>query len=1108
MIDSMGTFLLELAGQSTGFHYLFHFLWQAGLIWLVVRLTLSLTPRIQATTRASVWVLSFVAIASLPLVWLVPRQTESTVTASVTLAKTEAPPKKAQPAPREAELPIAIEQTRSQKPIPERFTQTGSSARERNLGKAVPSERAPLESAHAAASAPRVERASTVSRRDPAMTPGHETRQAEAPVAAAAPSKGWNAAKAANGFDDVLLMLWLMIASLLMIRLVHAFWALHRMKKMSHEVNGPLADWFSDQAWRMGIERTVRLAETDALARPVAAGFFEPVILLPMGLTERMERNEIEAVLIHELAHLKRGDDWNNLFIRVVQALLFFQPFLHIARRYMERDRELACDDWVLDQRQGDRKLYASALVKLFEMTRNQHHNLFALSSVRKKSHLSQRVEHLLARSGVNATRVARLPLAFATLALLTGLGSLAWALPRPYLTLPAFSLGDALVKKDQPERKGTRTDVATTVTRETSGPRATRQTRVLVGPRKTVERSVLVEVSASPSPPSATATVTISPAPPAQPVPTREPRVEVATLTFSPAAPAKPLKARTPEIEVAPEVATTVEIAPVVVIAPRPAVEPAPAKRPKPELRPEPAAEPEVATSFSASWSVSPDPAPAATSEYRDPSYRHDKVKIVQLSKAEKVKEQIKIKKVSKAPKPTKAHVSAGSTYHIETVDDGVKRTEIRTKRFELMLKGDITFNEDETAITSMGSDAKFVYKKPSSGRELKIKITPGRGGSPNYELTQRGKRISSPEQVQRWLAENLPDIIRETGYAADERIQRRLATGSKEQVRAYIDRTRADFARRYYIEAFLDHADIDQDDLRWVKEHADRFDSSYHIAVVFKKLLHHADRAGKLDEFPFPSWQALESDYHQAEILAEALALDDLPPFFAKRILEGSADLKSDYHQAEILKKAINTWPSDQLLDAGLIDQLINLDSDYHMAEVLTRLLKDAQLSPEQQAQMLQLVKHVDSDYHRSQVLEHWLAQNEPSETFFEASRFIDSDHHQSQLMRMTIETYDDDETQGMVIETLDTIDSSHHQKQVLESLLRNAQMTEETQREFLAATARVDSDSQKSQVLMRFLDKYDADGDLHEAFLQAATSLSSDYQLKKVLSRKKTN
>ena len=112
--------------------------------------------------------------------------------------------------------------------------------------------------------------------------------------------------------------------------------------------------------------RGVRLCVSDEIDVPVAVGLFDAMILIPRSLLERLSANEVDQISLHELAHLRRADDWTNSFQRVAIALLGWNPAAIFVSQQLDLEREVACDDWVLSLT-GTVRPYALCLTKMAE---------------------------------------------------------------------------------------------------------------------------------------------------------------------------------------------------------------------------------------------------------------------------------------------------------------------------------------------------------------------------------------------------------------------------------------------------------------------------------------------------------------------------------------------------------------------------------------------------------------------------------------------------------------------------------------------------------------------------------------------------------------------
>jgi beta-lactamase regulating signal transducer with metallopeptidase domain len=146
---------------------------------------------------------------------------------------------------------------------------------------------------------------------------------------------------------------WLSVFYLIILSgrlLQYSFQYLRHRKKEDGKSSNPVFQAFADRYSKiLGIHRKVQvyfctLAETAETSR-----FFRPVILLPVSLVTQLSPVQIEAILVHELYHIRRNDYLINICMSCFRSIFFFNPFAHLFYRELARERELACDDGVLE---------------------------------------------------------------------------------------------------------------------------------------------------------------------------------------------------------------------------------------------------------------------------------------------------------------------------------------------------------------------------------------------------------------------------------------------------------------------------------------------------------------------------------------------------------------------------------------------------------------------------------------------------------------------------------------------------------------------------------------------------------------------------------------
>jgi bla regulator protein blaR1 len=153
---------------------------------------------------------------------------------------------------------------------------------------------------------------------------------------------------------------------------------------------------------KMGLERVIRYCECQRLDAPAVLGWFRPVVLLPVRALTGLTEEQMEAVIAHELAHIRRLDCFVNLFQIAAETLLFYHPAVWWVSQRIRAERENCCDDEAVAVC-GDAVNYARALT-LMEEWRTAPSLMMAAN----RSPLAERVARLLGlHGGSNRTRLA-----------------------------------------------------------------------------------------------------------------------------------------------------------------------------------------------------------------------------------------------------------------------------------------------------------------------------------------------------------------------------------------------------------------------------------------------------------------------------------------------------------------------------------------------------------------------------------------------------------------------------------------------------------------------------------------------------------------------------
>ncbi len=189
---------------------------------------------------------------------------------------------------------------------------------------------------------------------------------------------------------------WLMGVFVLSIRSLGGWWLIRRLRASAHTaIPAAISETFHRIASKLGLQRTVELAVSGSVSGPITIGFLRATVLLPICALTSLGPDELEVVLAHELAHVRRADFLWNLVQTFAETLFFFHPAVWWIGSCLRNERELCCDDLALELCPNP-VIYARALFHLEEQRSRQPHLAMALDGNRPGSTLRMRILRIL----------------------------------------------------------------------------------------------------------------------------------------------------------------------------------------------------------------------------------------------------------------------------------------------------------------------------------------------------------------------------------------------------------------------------------------------------------------------------------------------------------------------------------------------------------------------------------------------------------------------------------------------------------------------------------------------------------------------------------------
>jgi beta-lactamase regulating signal transducer with metallopeptidase domain len=246
----------------------------------------------------------------------------------------------------------------------------------------------------------------------PSPPPPSPVPEPEAPlVARSAPAA--NPATATLSWQGLMLLGWATVVVALVLLLFQRALFVRDLAAQAEEAPAPLRAALDDCRARMGVRGRVSLKISTNTSSPAVCGLLHPKILIPRTLAPKLSGRDLQAVLLHELAHVKRGDLWINLVQTLLQIIYFYNPLLWLANVAIRRVREQGVDEAVLVAMGERAREYPDTLINVAKLAfrRRPALSLRLVGVVESKSALTGRIKHILGRPLPKSTRLGLLSL-------------------------------------------------------------------------------------------------------------------------------------------------------------------------------------------------------------------------------------------------------------------------------------------------------------------------------------------------------------------------------------------------------------------------------------------------------------------------------------------------------------------------------------------------------------------------------------------------------------------------------------------------------------------------------------------------------------------------
>lgn len=218
-------------------------------------------------------------------------------------------------------------------------------------------------------------------------------------------------------YSNVIVVCWLFIVIWKSIKLVSG---LSRLQKCRMEgIIEPSSEWrnrLQSLGAQLNIRKMVQVLESSLVKVPCTIGYFKPVILVPLGMFTMLSPSQVESILLHELAHIKRKDFAINIMLECVEAIFFFNPGIRWLLSIIRQEREVCCDAMVTACNDKS-KQYMEALVSFQEKFGREP---YMMPLTGRNSLLFYRIKRIISKKNKNLTFMEKLFLSLSIMAVVS----------------------------------------------------------------------------------------------------------------------------------------------------------------------------------------------------------------------------------------------------------------------------------------------------------------------------------------------------------------------------------------------------------------------------------------------------------------------------------------------------------------------------------------------------------------------------------------------------------------------------------------------------------------------------------------------------------------
>jgi hypothetical protein len=322
-----------------------------------------------------------------------------------------------------------------------------------------------------------------------------------------------------------------------------------------------------------------------------------------------------------------------------------------------------------------------------------------------------------------------------------------------------------------------------------------------------------------------------------------------------------------------------------------------------------------------------------------------------------------------------------------------------------ELIIRGEVEFNDDSTAVSSLGPDGSLELKEKRGGVSRQLAIKPSSGGL-NVSYFVDGLSQPYDAEAKAWLAGILTEAVTENGLNARPRAQQILRERGVGGLLDELSRLKSDHVKELYVQELYKHGGLDARTAPRLVELVAREMSSDHYKT---QVLSGLPESLLRDEAVRKAYQeaigSVRSAYYQAETLSANLKSSQPVKEIVQLVCDGAGTISSDFYKAQVLGRVTANSLTDDVVRSAFLAAVVTIGSDFYRSEALAGLAGKGARSNEVLFAAARATAGMSSDHYKAEMLLKLLGASSGDEaaraSLVEAARTIKSDQERGRVL-----------------------------------------------------------------------------------------------------------